>query len=386
MALHLREAREARGWSSDKLQALMREAADRLGLVINATWSSMRVMISRWENGRALPDPLHRLLLEEVYGLPASALGLPEPSDGERQAASCLPCSPVADRNPALVQYFEHQLVEHVRLDNITGPSYVVDTVASQLRQVEQLAEHGSPEMTRLAARFAEFSGWLLQDSGDPAEALRVTERSVDLAHAASDVELATYNLMRKSNVLSSVGNRRLAATTAKQALSAATEHFPELVPVCLRQHALANAQRGDEHSARDAIERALALTNPGVGRAPAMSPYCTTSYVQMEAALCLLTLRQPAAAEQACAEALATWPAELVRDRGLCLVRRAVALAELHEVDEACRAALLAIEGVRSAPSGRAVHMLRLVGSRLRPFNRSPRVRELVEALAGVA
>jgi len=157
-------------------------------------------------------------------------------------------------------------------------------------------------------------------------------------------------------------------------------------VPVCLRQHALASAQRGDERSARDAIERALALTYPVFGSATALSPYCTTSYVQMEAALCLLTLRQPAAAEQACAEALAAWPAELVRDRGLCLVRRAMALAELREVDEACRAALLAIDGVRSAPSGRVVHMLRLVTSRLRPFSRNPNVRELTQALPGVA
>lgn len=385
MAASLREARDARGWSSTKLQVLMREAADRLGLVIAAP-ASMRVMISRWVNGRAEPDPMYRLLLEEVFGLPATTLGLAERDDAERQAvlslAGSLPFVP--DVNPGLVDYFAHQLAEHVRLDNFSGPTYVIDTAAGQFRQVEQLAERGSPEMARLAARFAEFTGWLLQDCGDAAEALRITERSVDLAQAASDAELVTYNLMRKSNVLSSAGDRRLAVTTSTQALAAASEDFPELVPVCLRQHALASAQRGDERTARDAIERALALTYPVFGSATALSPYCTTSYVQMEAALSFLTLRQPAAAEQACAEALAAWPAELVRDRSLCLVRRAMALAELREVDEACRAALLAIDGVRSAPSGRVVHMLRLVTSRLRPFSRNPNVRELTQALSG--
>ena len=57
-----------------------------------------------------------------------------------------------------------------------------------------------------------------------------------------------------------------------------------------------------------------------------------------------------------------------------------------MHEFDEACRTAMLALDGVRSAPSGRALHMLRFIATRLRPVGRNTSVRELTEALAEVA
>ena len=46
----------------------------------------------------------------------------------------------------------------------------------------------------------------------------------------------------------------------------------------------------------------------------------------------------------------------------------------------------MLALDGVRSAPSGRALHMLRFIATRLRPVGRNTSVRELTEALAEVA
>jgi hypothetical protein len=46
----------------------------------------------------------------------------------------------------------------------------------------------------------------------------------------------------------------------------------------------------------------------------------------------------------------------------------------------------MLAVDGVRSAPSGRALHMLRVIVGRLRPFNRNAAVRDLIEAVADVA
>jgi GTP cyclohydrolase III len=118
----------------------------------------------------------------------------------------------------------------------------------------------------------------------------------------------------------------------------------------------------------------------------PELSPYGTRSYLQMDAALCLLSLRKPAEAEQACSSALQDWPEALERDRTLCLARRGMALVELHHVDEACRTALLAADGVRSAPSGRTIHMLRAIVTRLRPLSRNQHVRELTAALAEVA
>jgi transcriptional regulator with XRE-family HTH domain len=386
MAHRLREAREARGWSSVRVRRAMAAAADRLGVVI-ASDASLRVMLSRWENGRAIPDPTYRVLLEAVFDLPGDALGLDPSEVSAPEEMTAL--APRAARgplpNPAVLNYLTAQLTAHSRLDNLAGPTFILATASTQLRQVEVLAAAGPPDVARLAAKFAEFTGWLHQDAGDLPEALRLTCRAVDLADAAGDAELATYSLMRKANVLAATGDRQVAAAVGRRALDAATEKFPTLVPVCLRQHALTAARLGDATTSRDAIERALALAEPTVTDR-AHSAYCTTSYVRMEAALCLLALRRPAEAEQACTEALAVWPDELVRDRALCLTRRGVALLEMREVDEACRTAMLAIDGVRSAPSGRVLHMLRKIATGLRPFSRNPNVRELTEAMAQVA
>ncbi len=381
VAIRLRETREARGWSAARVCRAMGDAAGRLDVPVAAP-ASLRVMLSRWENGRATPDATNRALLEAVFGVPAESLGF-EPAPAP--AGDVAPIRPTRSTPAAVLDYFAAQLVDHARLDNIAGPSFVLTTASAQLRQLEALAENGAPEVAALAARFAEFTGWLHQDTGDVPEALRLTGRSVDLADVSGNDALMTYNLMRKSNVLTSAGERHTAASTARRALDAATDRHPELVPVCLRQHALAASRIGDETRARDAIERALTLAEPAVGT-EGFSAYCTRAYVQMEAALCLLALRRPAEAEQVCTDALSAWPAELPRDRTLCLVRRGVALVELQEVDEACRTALQAVEGVRSAPSGRTVHMLRKIAIGLRPYRRNPHVRELTEALADVA
>jgi tetratricopeptide (TPR) repeat protein len=370
------------------LRRELARAASRLDVPL-AGDASLRVLISRWENGHAVPDPVNRLLLQDVFGLDAEALGLVEDNPVMRHTDTTAVVAHItrrADPSAAVVEYFEQQLVAHARLDNLVGPNYVLDTALGQLQQVEHLAAGGAPKLSELGSRYAEFTGWLHQDLGNNAEALRLTNRAVDLAEVAGDCARATYNRMRKANVLMAAGDLHPAAATAQRSVAEASERFPHLLPVCLRQEALTSARLGDEHAARAAIERAVGLTQATVDASDSDSPYCTTSYVQMEAALCLLHLRQPAAAEEACTQALADWPDELVRDRVLCLARRGVALVELREVDEACRTAILALDGVRSAPSGRALHMLRVIATRLRPLGRNTSVRELTEALAEVA
>lgn len=382
----LRQARHARGWSSTRLRLELRQAARRRNLHV-ASDSSLRVMLSRWENGRSDPDAMYRMLLQEIFDLPADALGL-DIGDGDATSLDLQPLVAHASRRldtpPAVLAYFSDQLREHARLDNIAGPSYLIAAATSQLGQLEELAERGAPEVARLAARYAEFVGWLLQDSGDPRRALDATTRAVEYAQLAGDSELATYSIMRRSNILSGLGKHQLAAAAARIALADASTGFPSLIPVCLRQHALAGSGLRDETSCRDSIERALSVANDA--RSDELSPYCTASYLEMEAALCLLTLRRPIEAERACARALADWPQALIRDRNLCQARHAVALLEVREIDHACHTAMEAVEGVRSAPSGRTIHLLRTVVTRLQPYSRNTDVKALTSALAEVA
>jgi hypothetical protein len=109
--------------------------------------------------------------LQEVFGLPADALGF---DDLDNDAISPPPFRGLVqhgDRrvelSDSLLRYFADQLAGHARADNAAGPGFVLAAADLQLRQLEELAEHGSPEIGVLAARYAEFTGWLLQDSGD---------------------------------------------------------------------------------------------------------------------------------------------------------------------------------------------------------------------------
>jgi tetratricopeptide (TPR) repeat protein len=383
------QARKTRGWTSAQLNHELREAAARLSLKVS-TPASLRVQISGWENGRHQPDSIHQVLLQEVFGLPADALGF---NDLDTDAISPSPLRGLVQRgdrrvefSDSLHRYFIDQLAGHARADNAAGPGFVLAAADLQLRQLEKLAEHGSPEVGVLTARYAEFTGWLLQDSGDNVGALRHTDQAVELAEVFGDSSLTAYNLMRKSNILTSLHEWQRARSVAQKAVVLAERDAPDLLPVCLRQYALAQSYLRDEREAKEALQRALDLTKPAVGDSTNPSAYCTTSYVQMEAALCLLTLGNPGAAAAACARALENWPAELVRDQSLCLARLAVARCQLRQIEEACVAAQQAVQRVKVAPSARAIHMLRLTAHKLEPFKGTPCVSELTQAFAAVA
>src|SRR4051812_48135332 len=89
----IKQARQSRGWTSAKLNAELRQAARRIG-VVTASQESLRVMISAWENGRQAPDATYRRLIQQVFDLPAAALGFSD--DDQAEAASSL--SPLVRR------------------------------------------------------------------------------------------------------------------------------------------------------------------------------------------------------------------------------------------------------------------------------------------------
>ena len=384
----IRQARRSRGWTSAKLNAELRQAARKVG-VHTAGQESLRVMISGWENDRQVPDASYRRLLQQVFDLPADALGFPV--DDETAVDPSL--APLVRRgaerievSDSILGYFRRQFAEHVQLDNIAGPGLVLDVVRTQVDQLRRLADRGPSEAVELASHFTEYAGWVHQDSGDLTQALRLTDEAVDLADAAGDDGLTAYTFMRKSNVLTALGEGQRASMTARRAAALAAREAPAQEAVCLRQVALAEATQGNDVAARDAIEQALILLGRPSEQPNALSPYCTGSFVEMEHALCLLVLDQPAGAAEACRRALGVWPGGFVRDEGLCLVRLAVAQLRMHEIDEACASAMQAIERVQRAPSARTLDQLRAVSMTVQPYRDSRSVRQFREALAWVA
>ncbi|NKY87536.1 helix-turn-helix transcriptional regulator [Nocardia veterana] len=69
----IRAARTRRGWSQAQLIAALRAHASRQGIALMSP-NSLRIALSRWENGRHTPDALYARLLRQVLGVPTATV------------------------------------------------------------------------------------------------------------------------------------------------------------------------------------------------------------------------------------------------------------------------------------------------------------------------
>src|SRR5215218_4990281 len=71
----LRAAREERGWSQSRLMYELERHAVASGLAVPGR-ESLRIMLSRWENGRVRPNDSYRRLLSSIHDRTATELGI----------------------------------------------------------------------------------------------------------------------------------------------------------------------------------------------------------------------------------------------------------------------------------------------------------------------
>src|SRR5260370_38532395 len=72
---------------------------------------------------------------------------------------------------PEILSYLLNNLRENTRADALAGPRYLLPCVYPQLSLIEQLCQSARKPERRatlfIGAKFAEFCGWLCQDSGN---------------------------------------------------------------------------------------------------------------------------------------------------------------------------------------------------------------------------
>ncbi|MGI5238618.1 helix-turn-helix domain-containing protein [Dactylosporangium sp. CA-139066] len=72
----IRQARKRKGWSQTRLNHRLRELCEHFGFD-PTTFEHVKVKISRWENGKRIPDQRSRRLLALALGVQPESLGLP---------------------------------------------------------------------------------------------------------------------------------------------------------------------------------------------------------------------------------------------------------------------------------------------------------------------
>jgi len=286
---------------------------------------------------RALKMPPDLLWFE----LPDTDSDLPPAADG----VFMLPDGPVVAATSmrtgsALADSLLKTLDAYSATDNLIGPQSLVGVVPQQVRFIDELLVNTKgKDRTRLlfvGARYAEFAGWVYQDAGALDSAMQMSMSAFDYVQELGDEMLASYILMRRSNIASDAGRPELAVKLASAALANSGRLSSRQHAVALRQLAFSYALLGDADNCGHALDTAFSLSDRGVDSADDLANYCTTGYLEMEAAHCWVELGKPDRAVPALQHGLAAWQPEYRRDLGLCLARLSVAHASCGQVEHA--------------------------------------------------
>ncbi len=219
-------------------------------------------------------------------------------------------------------------------------PGALLPTLVAQTHTLRTLARRAAAplraELLQLASRYAEFVGWLVQENGDDTGALWWTERSVRLAQAGGDHDLAAYALVRKALI---AFYRDDAAHTVELARRAQEAHPPpRIAGLAAQQEAQGHALAGDRSACMRALERAreqLATADSPDG--PVIGTVHLPDPVSMITGWCLHDLGRPRAAAAVLDEQIARLPEHALRNQARYGTRRALAHAQAGELDHAC-------------------------------------------------
>jgi hypothetical protein len=260
-------------------------------------------------------------------------------------------------------------LFEQVRqLGQVTSPSTVLPTVIAQTHTLRGLAGTASSprreELLRLAARHAEYAGWMAQEAGDERSAMWWTRVAVEMGTSGGDTELATYAFVRQALIAlyhdDAAGTVELAQRA--QAGSRTSRRVRRLGALREAQgHALAC----DYDQCRRALDRAAALSGPGEDGVPS-NPVIGSASVsgdslhELVTGWCLHDLGRYAEAADVLDRQLLAFPGSARRAYARFGARRALAYLAAGEVEHASALTEETLDATAMVDSATVRHDLR--------------------------
>jgi transcriptional regulator with XRE-family HTH domain len=279
-------------------------------------------------------------------------------------------------------------LFDHYRsLGQTASPGVVLPPVIAQTRILSVLAAE-APARARenlltLGARFAEYAGWMAQESGEENAALWLTSRAVTMAEAGNDRDLAVYALIRRALVTLYRDDANQTVALARQA-QAHPATPPRIRGLAAQREAQGHALAGDYESCMRGLDRARELlSTPGDGaETPVLGSTNVPDTVSMVTGWCLYELGKPKEAADILDVEVARIRPEALRSRARYGVRQALAHAAAGEIEHAC-ALTSGLLGITSVVSSATITSdLRRLSRTLSRRHRDPAVRNLYPAL----
>ncbi|MGW4676522.1 helix-turn-helix domain-containing protein [Streptomyces sp. NPDC004324] len=242
------------------------------------------------------------------------------------------------------------------RLGQSVEPGFLLPGLIAQTHTLRELSAHVDAstrqELLALGSRYAEYVGWLVQETGDEQAALWWTQRAVDLAAAGGDRALAGYALVRRALVTLYQDDAEQTVALARRAQSSTLP--PRIRGLAAQREAQGHALAGDLDACLRALDRARTLLarQESDGDAPVIGSMHLPDSVGMITGWCLFDLGRPRQAAEELDRQLALVSPDAVRTQVRYGVRRALAYASHGEIDQACALAVPLLEGVAAVRS----------------------------------
>jgi len=273
------------------------------------------------------------------------------------------------------------------QMGQIASPAVVLPALIAQAQTVQGMAAQADAR-TRgpaliLAARYAEYVGWMCQEAGNDQAALWWTDRAVELAASAGDGDLASYALVRRA--LITLYRNDAAETVELSRRAQAGSVPPRIRGLAAQREAQGHALAGDLHACLHSLDlaRGLLVAAQRASTEPVLGPSNLSDPAAMITGWCLYDLGRPAEAAQVLDREVVRLPPHAVRSRARYGMRGALAHAASGEVDHACEIAgpLLGAAGVVGSATIRTD--IRRLARTLSRFHTTRSVRELSPLLA---
>lgn len=304
--------------------------------------------------------------------------------------SSASAASRVASRetnDPAIPAIFRTIFDNYRQLGQVSDPRFLIHPLVAQNHLLQELAKeagtHNRKKMLAISSRYAEYTGWLFQESGDDQSALWWTGQAVSLARAGGDPGFASYGLVRRALVTMYQGDPEQTTQLAQRAQQLSPS--PRISGLAALHEAQGYALAGDHGPAMRILDRAEELlsqanedeTQPVIGTRNVSSP------AEMVRGWCLYDLGRPAAAERILGEQLARVPQQARRTHARYGARRALACAAANAIDEACDITSGLLCGNTVPPSATIAKDLHALSRVLTRHPKNPAVRDLMPRLA---
>ncbi|MDQ1294881.1 MAG: hypothetical protein QG608_2766 [Actinomycetota bacterium] len=240
-----------------------------------------------------------------------------------------------------LLHGYERVLSEAKAIGRTMSPAAVVPLLIPQIHTLRELSRRSSattrPSIGSLAARYCEYAAWMSQESGDCRAAQWWVRHMRRSAEEADDKNLIAYADIRLSSV--TLYDRDARATTGLAVRAGSDSSLP---PRTRRSAALREAQghalAGDEKACFEALERAAVLSGSVTSDAHvALGSTSTENHQELVRGWCLLDLGRPEDSARTLEESMPSIQSTAFRATARFGVRRALALAQSGDVEQAC-------------------------------------------------